>query len=117
MFKKQFPKHVLNVAYASYIWPNKVEEWKQNGKVSSSVVVKGFALLYSRPQTHCAVSLSLEECKIWTLGDRESSALMGSKIYFGLHSDNIIENGRAKVLQKLYSKLSYNFQSLTKTKR
>ena len=39
--KKDFPKQVLNIAYASYLWPGEVKKWREKAFVSDSVEVAG----------------------------------------------------------------------------
>ena len=39
--KKSYPKQVLNIAYATYIWPKRLKEWREKSHVAPKVIVKG----------------------------------------------------------------------------
>ncbi|KAH3860986.1 hypothetical protein DPMN_023912 [Dreissena polymorpha] len=39
--KPNYPKQALNIAYATYIWPKKLTNWKSNGKVANRIKVCG----------------------------------------------------------------------------
>ena len=41
LMKQSYPKQVLNIAYATHIWPNRVQQWRKTGKVESKIEVKG----------------------------------------------------------------------------
>ena len=41
LMKKEFPKQVLNIAYATFLWPKKVKEWREKAFVSENVEVVG----------------------------------------------------------------------------
>ena len=41
LMKNTYPKQALNIAYATYIWPKKVEEWRQRNKVAERIIIKG----------------------------------------------------------------------------
>lgn len=39
--KKSYPKHVLNIAYANYIWPERLKQWRASANVSDKVTIFG----------------------------------------------------------------------------
>ena len=39
--KQNFPKQVLNIAYATHIWPGRVQQWRKTGRVDNKIEVKG----------------------------------------------------------------------------
>jgi hypothetical protein len=53
---KSYPKAVLNVAYASYLFTKRFVEWQQNSVISTDVKIEGFEdeipFWYSYPEIH-----------------------------------------------------------------
>ena len=41
LMKKSFPKQVLNVAYATYLWPETVSDWYEKSRVAAEIKVVG----------------------------------------------------------------------------
>ncbi|XP_053407926.1 uncharacterized protein LOC128559645 [Mercenaria mercenaria] len=40
LIKASYPKQVLNIAYAEYIWPERVKLWKEKNRVAQTIMVK-----------------------------------------------------------------------------
>lgn len=49
LMKNDYPKHVLNISYASYIWPKRAQSWRKNSRVTEKVKVVCEADEYFEP--------------------------------------------------------------------
>jgi hypothetical protein len=41
IMKKAYPKRVLNIALANFLWPDKLREWKENARVKQTIDIIG----------------------------------------------------------------------------
>ena len=39
--KKEYPKQVLNIAYANFVWPDRVKQWHESASVNETVTIVG----------------------------------------------------------------------------
>ena len=39
--KSSYPKQALNIAYAEYVWPTRLKNWRESNKVENTIVIKG----------------------------------------------------------------------------
>ena len=49
LMKNNCPKHVLNISYATYIWPKRAQSWRKNSRVAEKVKVVCEADEYFEP--------------------------------------------------------------------
>ena len=41
VMKNTYPKQSLNIAYATYVWPSRLKEWRQRNKVAEQITING----------------------------------------------------------------------------
>ena len=41
LMKSTYPKQALNIAYASYVWPDRLSEWRKRNRVAERIAIKG----------------------------------------------------------------------------